>query len=349
MLWVMFEGWRNGMDWEGIGWFAFLIIGLFICVVLHELGHSIAAQKYEVTVKDILISPIRGAARMDSLPEQPIAETTIAAAGPFVNLILLMLLGCVGWLTDSLDFSAIGRSKMAFGNPENFVTLFFLINAMLVVFNLIPAFPLDGGRIFRSILSMQFGRRKATMITSYFGQFISISIVILAYYFLPEKIMIYMIPFFGLMSVFLFYTATQEYEMVKTEEILKNHQVAELILREFTTFQKEDNITLAKAMLEEGKETDFLVKNEEGKIVGILKEVDILENTEVVTKEIHLIEKYISPVSENAHPTDSLFQFYKKMKKQELRMLPIFENENLVGVLGYQQLNDFLRVEYNLK
>lgn len=349
ILWVVFEGRRNGMEWENVGWFAFLIVGLFVCVVLHELGHAVAAKKFGVKVKDILISPIRGAARMDGLPDQSISETIIAAAGPLVNILIAGILGILGWALGSLEFSNIGASKAAFGDPDNFLTLFFLINVMLVVFNLIPTFPLDGGRILRSLLSIKLGKLRATKITMYLSQIISVTIVVLAYYFLPQKILLYFIPFFVLMAGFLFYMSTREYEMVKTEEILKNHVVAELIRSEFTSFQDSDNIAVAKQTLEVGEEKDFIVKNESGEIIGILAETAILENSTQNSPSIQLIEKFISPILEVAQPSDSLFQFYKKLRRQEVRILPIFENEKLIGVLDVEQMNEFLRVKYDMR
>lgn len=349
MLWVIFEGRRNGMGWENVGWFALLIIGLFFCVILHELGHAVAAKRYGVVVKDIIISPIRGAARMDGLPDRPITETIIAAAGPSVNMVIAILIGIVGWSTGQLDFSNLGTSKSDFGNPENFFTLFFLINLMLVVFNIIPTFPLDGGRILRSLLALKIGKLRATRVTMYLSQFISIVIVVLAYYFLPQKILLYFIPFFVMMAGFLFFMSSREYETVKTEEILKNHVVAELIRSEFTSFQNSDNIAFAKQVLEVGKEKDFLVKNESGDIIGILAETTILENSVQYASSIQLIEKFISPILEVAQPSDSLFQFYKKLRRQQVRILPIFENEQLIGVLDVEQMNEFLRMRYDLR
>ena len=84
--WVAIEGRRSGMNWESVGWFAVLMIGVFVCVVLHELGHAFSAKRYGVRTKDIILSPLGGVARLDGLPEKPIDESVVAFAGPLVNI-----------------------------------------------------------------------------------------------------------------------------------------------------------------------------------------------------------------------------------------------------------------------
>lgn len=352
LVWVTIEGRRNGMNWESVGWFAVLMIGVFICVILHEFGHAFSAKRYGVRTKDIILSPLGGVARLDGLPEKPIDESVVAFAGPLVNIFLAGIFGGYGWMTSSIDFSNLGTSRLVFGNPENFVTLFLLINIFLALFNLIPAFPMDGGRIFRSLLSPSLGRRRATLVTTYLGQGMAILLIVLAYILVPARMTFYLIPLFLLSSVFMFFMARQEYRMVKFEEILKKHSISELIRQPINILQKNDHIAYALNILKHGLEKDFLVKNEDGTIAGVFSQPEIVEvakSIPVDSHENHELEEFISTVEDVAHPTDSLHVFYKKLMNQELRILPIFENENLVGVVDIQQLNDFLRVEYEMK
>lgn len=352
LVWVAVEGRRNGMNWESVGWFAVLMLGVFTCVILHEFGHAFSAKRYGVRTKDIILSPLGGVARLDGLPEKPIDESVVAFAGPLVNIFLAAIFGGYGWMTSSIDFSNLGTSRLVFGNPENFVTLFLLINIFLALFNLIPAFPMDGGRIFRSLLSPSLGRRRATLVTTYLGQGMAILLVILAYLLVPPRMMFYLIPLFLLSSVFMFFMATQEYRMVRFEEILKKHTITELIRQPINVLQKNDHIAHTIDVLKRGLERDFLVKNEDGTIAGVFSQPEILEVAKSIptdSHENHGVEEFISPVVEAAYPSDSLHVFYKKLVNQELRILPVFENEVLIGVVDIQQLNDFLRVEYEMK
>ena len=339
------------MAWENVGWFSLLILGVFGCVILHEFGHAFSALRYGVKTKDIILSPLGGVARLDGLPEKPIHESVVAFAGPLVNLLLAGALGIYGWATDSFDFIHLGSSKTAFGNPENFVTLFFLINVFLAFFNLIPAFPMDGGRIFRSLLATQLGRRRATLFTTYMGQGMSVLFVIVAYFLVPPRLTLYLIPLFMVSSAFMIYMATQEYRMVQFEEILKKHFISELIRQPLTVLQKSDNLAMTLGILKRNLEKDFLVKDEDDQIAGVISEPEILEvakNVPSAAHENHSIGDFISPVLENMEPSDSLHIFYKKMVRQRIYILPVYEKEEFLGVVDMQQLNDFLRVEYNL-
>lgn len=352
IVWVAIEGRRNGMNWESVGWFTVLMLGVFTCVILHEFGHAFSAKRYGVRTKDIILSPLGGVARLDGLPEKPIDESVVAFAGPLVNIFLAGVFGGYGWLTSSIDFSNLGTSRLVFGNPENFVTLFLLINIFLALFNLIPAFPMDGGRIFRSLLSPSMGRRRATLVTTYLGQGMAIVLVTLAYFLVPPRMTLYLVPLFLVSSVFMFFMATQEYRMVKFEEILKRHSISEIIRQPINVLQKNDHIAHALDILRRGLERDFLVKNEDGTIAGVFSQSEILEVAKSIptdSHENHEVKEFISLIKEAAFPSDSLHIFYKKLASQELRILPVFENEKLIGVVDIQQLNDFLRVEYEMK
>src|SRR3712207_4900188 len=147
-----------------------VIVALFVCVLLHEYGHSLAAQRLGIEIADITILPIGGLARLKSLPEKPWDEVKIAIAGPLVNVVLAplffgaaLLLG--GGLTMPPNILEGVQSA-----AQVFVYLGF-INVALVVFNLIPAFPMDGGRVLRGLLATRLGPVRATDISSAVGQF----------------------------------------------------------------------------------------------------------------------------------------------------------------------------------
>jgi stage IV sporulation protein FB len=142
-----------------------LILAIFACVVLHELGHAFAARRYGISTPDITLLPIGGLARLSRIPENPREEIVIALAGPAVNVViaavLILLLGA------TVDPSSLG----SLDNPQaGFVTQLAAVNIFLVLFNLIPAFPMDGGRVLRAVLALRLGRRRATEIAALIGQ-----------------------------------------------------------------------------------------------------------------------------------------------------------------------------------
>jgi len=141
------------------------ILAVFACVVLHELGHAIAARRYGIATPDITLLPIGGLARLSRMPDKPSEEIVIAIAGPLVNVVIALVL----FLALSAPFDARALSHIA-DPATGFLARLAGINVFLVLFNLIPAFPMDGGRVLRALLAFRLGRRRATEIAARIGQ-----------------------------------------------------------------------------------------------------------------------------------------------------------------------------------
>lgn len=205
---------------EGL-WFFSLVLLMFCFVIMHEYGHALTARRFGVSTKDIIISPIGGVARLTFIPKKAQHELYIAMAGPAVNLVLLILFGSLLWVAGKplLPTSEIINP---FTHWSDYVGILFSINAALVVFNLIPAFPMDGGRILRALLTMGLkDHQQATMIASYVGQGLAVLFVIGGAYFDH-----YMLMFIG---IFVFLTARAERRFIVRESKLNNLQVIDLL------------------------------------------------------------------------------------------------------------------------
>ena len=183
-----------------------IIVALFVCVLLHEYGHSLVAQRLGIEIGDITLLPIGGLARLKSLPEKPWDEVKIAIAGPLVNVVLApfffavaLLLG--GSLTTPPDI--LGGVQSA---AQVFVYLGF-INVALVVFNLIPAFPLDGGRVLRGLLATRLGAVRATDVSAAIGQVFAVAFFLIGL--LGGNFLL------ALVAVFIFFGAAGEAQMVR--------------------------------------------------------------------------------------------------------------------------------------
>jgi Zn-dependent protease/CBS domain-containing protein len=217
LVWAAYIG--LGMRSGSAGWargVAFMVaftLLLFVCVVLHELGHSLVAQVFGVQVRDITLWPIGGVARIARMPERPYQEFLIAAAGPAVNIFLTFSLGAAAlvWIgppqLSQLMVSAMVGEPLALGLSGQALLLMLVVNnALLVFFNLIPALPMDGGRLLRSFLAafMPFGR--ATRVASWLGQGIAVLMILAAL--LTGSF------FLGLVAVFIFVGAWGERQQV---------------------------------------------------------------------------------------------------------------------------------------
>jgi len=159
---------------------------VFVCITLHELGHALAAQHYHFNTKDIYLLPIGGLARMEGIPEKPGQELVVAIMGPIVNIVIAAVLYLTLQITDAFPDS---MKEMRL-TTENFWFHLYVINLFLALFNLIPAFPMDGGRIFRALLSFKFSRTKATRIATALGQIIAVGFIIFGFYVSPMLIFI---------------------------------------------------------------------------------------------------------------------------------------------------------------
>jgi Zn-dependent protease len=196
-LWVLFNGLTTGLSWLAIAVQVGLSLAVFACVLLHEYGHALTARQFGVQTRDIILLPIGGVARLESMPREPLSELIIAIAGPAVNVVIAVFLFPLVLLTEG-DL-AFAENEITWGGVVRFL---FAVNLLLVVFNAIPAFPMDGGRVLRSVLALFLPYTTATILAARSGQLISILFFILG--------LVTGNPSLFLISVFVYFMATNE-------------------------------------------------------------------------------------------------------------------------------------------
>ncbi len=211
LLFIGYYAFAHNMSVIEIAAFSLYILTLFFCVTLHEYGHALMARRYNIHTQDIIISPIGGIARLLGMPSNPTGELLIAIAGPLVNLaisfliiIFLYVLG-IGIVLPDTD------SLTILTNPIGFIHLILVMNLVLFVFNLIPAYPMDGGRIFRALLSYKLTKLKATFIAYLVGRAIAIGFIIFAF--------INKIPSLFFIGIFIFLVSAKEYKQLKMRDL----------------------------------------------------------------------------------------------------------------------------------
>jgi Zn-dependent protease len=335
LFWIYFEGSRNDLQWQEMLNFTLLLLALFVCVVFHEFGHALAARRYGVSTKDITLSPIGGAARLNKLPDRPLHEFIIAVAGPAVNLIIAGVLLLVMWgFSISLVPELASNPMKVFSNSDNFFQLILMLNVFLALFNLIPAFPLDGGRMLRATLAVKLGRLRATRIASLIGRIIAIVLLGFAIY--------YGDVLFGLLSLFVFFMAAHEYYMVRLDEVMRSKTIADLAQVDFTRLQVSDNMQEAVKLFSEGKEKNFLVFDEQDILCGVLLEKNI--QRVIKEKEVNMaIKQWISPVYGAALLDDKLEMIYYRMDNPTFSVLPVYDAGVLVGMVDLERINLFIK------
>src|SRR5215211_7646155 len=199
---------------------ALVIVALFVCVVLHEFGHSLVARRLGIETSDITVLPIGGVARLKTLPEKPIDEVKIAVAGPLVNVVLAPIFFGIAILmgADLLSPANIVRGANSFGE---IVVYMGYINIALAIFNMIPAFPMDGGRVLRGLLATRLGPVRATDISSTVGQVFAILFILGG--FLSENFLLAIIGFF------VFLGASGEAQLVRQREQMRGLTVSDVM------------------------------------------------------------------------------------------------------------------------
>ena len=334
-VWIGYIGFTAGMNSTGIFRFCLFTLILFVCIILHEYGHALTARRFGVKTQDIIISPIGGVARLKKIPEKPRHEFLIAIAGPAVNLIISMIIGFSLWFFSSQGLNIIGDQSNVFNYLSNFLPMLFWLNIMLIIFNMLPAFPMDGGRILRSLLSIRLGRKRATRVASVLGQGVALFLIGFAI-FKGELIL-------GIIGIFIFFSAANEYRMVRYESFLSANTVSNVYRSSFTIISLHEEMTRPIDLLRRDVEHDFLVEDGQGNLVGVLHEefiLDAMKNKDFMSPVSHYVSLKLEPIS----LTLNLKELFYKLQNQGYSILPVYHDGQVVGVVDRRTLNNFIRI-----
>jgi Zn-dependent protease/CBS domain-containing protein len=304
-------------------------LALFASVLLHELGHALTARKFDIRTRDITLLPIGGVARLERMPDKPVQELWVALAGPAVNVViaavLFLALLATGGLGNLTSFSLTGGS---------FLQRLMMVNISLVLFNLIPAFPMDGGRVARALLAMRMEYTRATQIAATLGQGIAL---------LFGFIGLFSNPFLVFIALFVWIGAAQEASMVQMKSALGNIPVSRAMLTDFDTLSPTDPLSRAIQLLLSGSQHDFPVAVD-GKVVGILTRDDLVralaEHNENVFVS-HVMRKDFKVIDS----TQMLESITTQVQEPGHPVLPVVHNGTLVGLLNMENLGEFLMIQ----
>jgi Zn-dependent protease/CBS domain-containing protein len=233
-----------------------LVLSLFACVVLHELGHGLVAQRFGVAVREIVLLPIGGVARLLSEPKKPLHELLIALAGPFVNVViaggLYLALRSSGIPVPPLSLDVLQHQGLTTPNTRSALLLLFYGNVGLAVFNMLPALPMDGGRVVRALLSFFVGQVRATNIAAGLAQLLAVG---LAIYGFEHN------PFFVFIAVLVFMGAGQERTTARTNVLLAELRAGEVCDPHAVTFAPGDSVGVAVDQTLRCAQSHFLVSH----------------------------------------------------------------------------------------
>jgi len=303
------------------------VVAIFSTVVLHELGHALTARRYGCVTKDIILLPIGGVARMDRLPEAPLQEVKVALAGPAVNLAIALITYVLFFRLSPVP----GLSEINPSGPVNWPAQFLYTNLVLAVFNLLPAFPMDGGRVLRGLLSLRMDRLKATRIAARLGQLIALLMAVTGLFLNP------MLVFIG---AFIFFGAQVEADFMIGRSFLQGATVRDVVMRPLVTLQSNQTLGDAMQALLESPATRFVVMD--GTVpVGTIDRKMILKQVEESGKDKNIAAcmRRDIPVSDSG---DGLEALYNRMQSGNDQLVLVKEGEAISGYVDLENVLEFI-------
>jgi Zn-dependent protease/CBS domain-containing protein len=309
------------------------VVLLFFCVVLHEFGHALTAQRFGIQTRDITLYPIGGVARLERIPRNPRQELWIALAGPAVNLVIALALFLIALTQHAV--SGVETVQVVGGN---LVTKLMWVNLTLAGFNLLPAFPMDGGRVLRAYLAMRMEYGAATRMAATVGQAMAMLFGLVGLLTNPMLLFV---------AFFVYLGAGQEAAMVQTELAFRGVPVHGAMMTRFGTVSATDTLSRAADMLLEGTQHDFPVLQGET-VVGLLTRAALIQGLSE-RGPASLVGQAMCPAPPSVPPGASLEQTYQQMREAELNTVPVMEGSRLVGLVTLENIGEFVMLRSALE
>jgi Zn-dependent protease/predicted transcriptional regulator len=314
-----------GKTLEGVAF----ILALFACVVLHEFGHALMAAHYGIRTRDITLLPIGGVARLERMPEEPLQELWVALAGPAVNVVIAVVLFL--WLLLSATLAPLEQLTVT-GGP--FLERLMVVNLILVVFNMLPAFPMDGGRVLRALLATRLEYTQATQIAASVGQAMALGFGFLGLFFNPFLLVI---------ALFVWIGAAQEASLTQMKAALGGIPVRRAMMTDFRTLAPDDTLSHAVELILAGSQQEFPVV-EDGRVVGILTRSNLLSGLTASERPAQVAE-VMQREFETVEASEMLESAFRRLQTCQCHTLPVLWRGELVGLVTMDNVGEFVAIQ----
>jgi stage IV sporulation protein FB len=310
---------------------AFWLLAVFGCILLHEFGHIRMARRFGVRTPDVILLPIGGVARLERIPDEPKQELLIALAGPAVTAAIALIL----YVMIRLSGDDAGLGDLSPTRP--FLSLLMNVNVYLLLFNLIPAFPMDGGRVLRALLASRMGMVRGTRVAAMLGQTLA---VLGGLYAVTAGH-----PLAVLVAFFVFLGASAEAEAVETRAAGDGLQVAQMMVTEFRTIPVYATLGDAVELLLSGEQREFPVVDNSGRIEGILTRDNLIRGLSKLGPSGPVAEA-MTPGVPLVAPTLGFQEALERLRSSRLPALPVVDHlGRLIGLLTSDNITDLLLVQ----
>jgi Zn-dependent protease/predicted transcriptional regulator len=335
LAWVALTDYRLSGTAEGAVRGVGFILALFASVVLHEYGHALTARRFGVRTRNITLLPIGGVAQLERMPEEPRQELLVAAAGPAVTIAIVIVL----YLTLEvlgLPTMTPGTAAGAAGAP--FLARLMWINVVLALFNLLPAFPMDGGRVLRAILAMRTDYVRATETAARIGK---------GFAFVFGMIGLLYNPFLVLIALFVWMGAAAEASTAQFRFALGDVPVERVMITDVRTLSPRDRLGTAVDHILSGFQQDFPVVDD-STVVGVMTRTDLLAALAQRGRDAPVAD-VMARTFQTAEPTELLATAFERLRECKCHTLPVLRDRRLVGVLTMENVGEFVMIESALR
>ena len=331
--WVALVHWMQGHNIATTLQGILFVLLIFLCVVLHEFGHALTAARYNIKTRSITLLPIGGVASLERMPERPREELLVALAGPLVNIVIALVLLAVLLVTNSLQpletLSVTGGSLL-----ERLM----VVNLFLVAFNLLPAFPMDGGRVLRAILAMRLNYVKATSIAASIGQGMALLFGLLG---------LFGNPFLLFIAFFVWIGAAQEAHMTKVKFAFNNIPVSNAMITDYKAIRADEPLARAVELVIAGSQQDFPVI-ENGEVVGILEQKKLMDGLSRLGPDAE-VRVVMDTYFQSVEVSEMLENAMTLLQSCGCKIMPVLRHGRLAGLLTPQNIGEFMMIHSALQ
>ena len=326
--WVALLHWQRGQSIGAALVGVLFILAIFLCVVLHEFGHALMARRYGIATRDIILLPIGGVARLEKTPSQPMQELWVALAGPAVNVVIAAALFV--WLQATASWEPLQRLTVTTGP---LLERLMAVNLFMIAFNMVPAFPMDGGRVLRAALATRLAYGRATRIATSFGRGIAVLFGLMGLFYSPFLVFIAMFVWLG---------ATQEAALTRMKTAVGGIPVHQVMVSEFKSLSADDSLQRAADLTLTGTQKDFPVVSD-GILEGVVRQTDLLE---ALSRHdtLEAVASIISKDTFSVESTEMLDNVVTRLNECRCDLLPVTREGKLVGVVTTDNLGAFMRL-----
>ena len=330
LAWIFAASYSQGgaaTAWNSV---IFMVL-LFLCVLLHEFGHIFTARYFGVPTPYVTLLPIGGVAQLERIPEEPGQEFLIAIAGPLVNVAITILLVVVGGAT------LHGYAATALDNTNiSMIDRLAAVNLFLALFNMIPAFPMDGGRVLRALLASRMGYVRATEVAAAIGQFVAFALGFIGLMYNPILIFI---------AIFVYLAASSEAHMVALRAVSRGVPVSHAMVTHFETLQPDEHLDAAVQTLLQTGQGEFPVVDAAGKPVGVLGRRDLIRAIKQRGPDARVADAMIAVMPTVGHRT-TLEQAFKLLQQKQAPAVGVTDAAGkLIGLVTGETIAEMMMLQ----